>query len=181
MAGFEVSETSIPGLYRVDSKIIEDERGSVMVLHTNSDYEASGLPAIGTRPQTNAPLTRRGAIRGIHAEAAHKHVAVAYGEVYAAIVDLNPESPTFGQWEGFELERGQGLFVSSGLGNSFQGVSETSIYLYDFEAEWYPGMPGRACDPFDPELNIAWPIKDVIISEKDRRNPSLADIRSENA
>lgn len=180
MAGFEVRETTIPGLFRVDAKVIEDERGSVMVLHTDSGYSESGLPSIGNRPQTNAPLTHKGAIRGIHAEAAHKHVAVAYGEVYAAIVDLDPRSETFGQWEGFELTRGEGLFISSGLGNSFQGVSDTSIYLYDFEAEWYPGMPGRACNPLDPELSIPWPIKDVIISEKDRRNPSLADIRNES-
>src|SRR5438270_641386 len=86
-------------------------------------------------------------------------------------------SKVTGKWLGFELERGQGLFVTKGLGNSFQSVSEEpSVYLYYFEQEWVPGMPGVSCNPLDPTLNISWPIPEsggMIISEKDRSNPSL--------
>lgn len=159
--------------------MIEDERGSVMEFYRQSDFAAAGLPSLGERPQINAPLSVRGALRGIHAEAAHKLVALAAGRVYAAIVDLRKNSPTAGQWLGFELARGQGLFVASGLGNSFQSISqEPSVYLYCFEKEWAPGMPGTACHPLDPELAIDWPIPDgqgMITSDKDRNNPSLKE------
>ncbi len=169
--------TKIEGLWELNLKIISDERGSVMEFYRQSEFEALDLPSLGERPQVNAPLTVKGAIRGIHAESAHKFVSVAAGKVYAVIVDLRPDSPTAGQWQGFELERGRGLFVSKGLGNSFQSVSdEPSIYLYYFETEWHPGMPGSACNPLDSDLAISWPIPEnegMIISEKDRANPSL--------
>jgi dTDP-4-dehydrorhamnose 3,5-epimerase len=176
---FEVEKTDIEGLFTVRFKIFEDNRGSVMEFYRQSDFVAAGLPSLGERPQVNAPLTIKGAVRGIHAEFAHKLVSVASGEVYAVIVDLRPDSPTAGKWLGFTLRRGQGLFVSSGLGNSFQSVSEEpSIYLYYFEDEWRPDMPGVACNPLDPELAIDWPIADgtgMILSQKDRDNPSLQE------
>ena len=174
-----VSETEIEGLYTVDFKVFEDDRGSVMEFYRQSDFEAVGLPSLGERPQLNTPLTIKGALRGIHAEFAHKYVAVADGEVYTVIVDLRTESKTAGKWLGFKLGRGQGLFISKGLGNSFQSISDMpSTYLYYFEQEWKPGMPGKSCNPLDKELAIDWPIpydNGMIISEKDLNNPSLKE------
>lgn len=179
MSALEVNPTSIEGLFTVNFKVFEDDRGSVMEFYRQSDFEASGLPSLGERPQVNAPLTVKGALRGVHAEFAHKLVSVAGGEIYAVIVDLRKGSPTAGKWEGFTLKRGQGLFVSKGLGNSFQSTSdEPSVYLYYFEQEWRPDMPGTACNPLDPELSIDWPIKlgeGMIISEKDKNNPSMKE------
>lgn len=176
---FTVEKTDIEGLYTVKFKLFEDDRGSVMEFYRQSDFADSGLPSLGERPQVNAPLTVKGALRGIHAENAHKLVSVAGGQVYAAIVDLRSDSPTAGKWQGFFLNRGDGLFISKGLGNSFQSTSdEPSVYLYYFEEEWRPDMPGKACNPLDPELAIDWPIKEdggMIISDKDRNNPSLEE------
>jgi dTDP-4-dehydrorhamnose 3,5-epimerase len=176
---FEIEKTTIDGLFSIKFKVFEDDRGSVMEFYRQSDFEKSGLPTLDERPQLNAPLSLKGAVRGIHAEHAHKLVAVAGGAVYAVIVDLRSDSPTVGQWLGFSLSRGQGLFVSKGLGNSFQSTSdEPSVYLYYFEKEWQPGMPGKACNPLDATLSIDWPIKDgegMIISDKDRNNPSLEE------
>ncbi len=179
---FGVEKTEIEGLFTVNFKVFEDDRGSVMEFHRQSDFESAGLPSLGERPQVNAPLSVRGAVRGIHAEFAHKLVSVASGEIYAVIVDLRKDSPTAGKWQGFNLSRGQGLFVSSGLGNSFQSTSqEPSIYMYYFEKEWQPNMPGLACNPLDPELGIDWPIKlgeGMIISDKDQSSPSLKEALS---
>lgn len=179
-AEFKVNETKLAGLYQVEFKVIPDERGSVMEFYRQSEFAKSGLPSLDKRPQLNAPLSVKGAVRGIHAEEAHKLVAVAAGKVYAVIVDLRKGSKTTGQWQGFDLERGQGLFVSRGLGNSFQSISdEPSVYLYYFEAEWHPGMPGVSCNPLDSDLAIKWPLPEgggMIISEKDRNNPSFKEI-----
>lgn len=177
---FVTSTTSLEGLHRITYKQFTDERGSVKEFFRESDFVSAGLPSLGSRPQVNAPLTHKGGLRGIHAEFAHKLVSVASGQIYAVIVDLRKDSDTAGQWEAFELQRGEGLFISSGLGNSFQSVSEDpSIYLYYFEKEWQPDMPGAACNPLDPELGIPWPIpygEGMIISEKDLSNPSLREV-----
>jgi len=174
------SPTKLDGLFKVEFKIILDSRGSVMEFYRQSEFAATGLPNLNERPQLNAPMSIKGAVRGIHAESAHKLVAVASGKVYAVIVDLRQHSPTLGQWEGFELVRGQGLFISDGLGNSYQSTSdEPSVYLYYFEKEWQPGMPGMACNPLDPDLAIDWPIPEghgMIISEKDKNNPSFKEL-----
>ncbi len=174
---FAVATTEIEGLWTVKFKVFEDDRGSVMEFYRQSDFAGSGLPNLDERPQVNAPLSVKGALRGVHAEQAHKLVAVASGQVYAVIVDLRAGSPTAGKWQGFYLNRGDGLFVSNGLGNSFQSTSdEPSVYLYYFEDEWRPDMPGKSCNPLDPALGIDWPIKEeqgMIISEKDRNNPNL--------
>jgi dTDP-4-dehydrorhamnose 3,5-epimerase len=176
---FEITATEIEGLFTIKYKVFEDDRGSVMEFYRQSDFESAGLPSLGERPQVNAPLSVKGALRGIHAEQAHKLVSVAAGKVYAVIVDLRKESHTAGQWLGFDLARGDGLFVSRGLGNSFQSISEEpSVYLYYFEQEWRPDMPGASCNPLDPDLAIDWPISEgqgMIISEKDRSNPALKE------
>ena len=176
----QATKTKFDGLWQIQFKVIADPRGSVMEFYRQSEFDALGLPSLNERPQANAPLTNKGGVRGIHAESAHKLVSVASGKVYAVIVDLRKDSETVGQWQGFELTRGQGLFVSNGLGNSFQSVSdEPSVYLYYFETEWFPGMPGVSCNPLDSDLKIDWPIADgkgMIISEKDRNNPSLKEV-----
>lgn len=177
---FTAEKTDIEGLFKVQFKTVTDDRGSVMEFYRQSDFEKAGLPSLNDRPQVNAPLSSRGALRGIHAEEAHKLVCVAAGKIYAAIVDLRKGSETAGRWQGFELERGQGLFISKGLGNSFQTISdEPSVYLYYFEKEWTPDMPGVSCNPLDPELAITWPIGEkegMILSEKDRNNPTLREV-----
>ncbi len=176
----QATKSDIDGLYQIKFKLIEDDRGSVMEFYRQSEFEGLGLPSLNERPQLNAPLSFKGAVRGIHAEHAHKLVSVATGKVYAVIVDLRIESPTLGKWQGFELSRGQGLFITKGLGNSFQSISdEPSLYLYYFEQEWQPGMPGVSCNPLDKDLNIIWPIaegKGLIISEKDKNNLSFKEI-----
>ena len=180
MANLTAHPTSIDGLWTLEMRLFEDDRGSVMEFYRESDFVAAGLPSLGERPQVNAPWTVPGAIRGIHAEFAHKYLAVASGIAYAVIVDLRRESPTFGKWQGFTLRRGQGLFVSRGIGNSFQCIGqEPSVYLYYFELEWSPDMDGVYVNPLDPDLAIDWPIKEgdgMVVSEKDSNHPFLRDL-----
>jgi dTDP-4-dehydrorhamnose 3,5-epimerase len=164
---FRAEGTSIEGLWTIELKQFRDDRGVIREAYRQSDFEAAGLPSLGDRPQTNATETNRGGLRGIHAEDMHKFVTVVAGEVYAVIVDLRPDSPTAGQWLGFALTAGLGLFVSRGLGNAFQSISDDpSQYVYLFDVEWQPGMPGVHVTPLDPALRIDWPLE-PIISEKD--------------
>jgi dTDP-4-dehydrorhamnose 3,5-epimerase len=164
---FRAEPTRIDGLWTTQLKQASDSRGTVREAYRESEFAATGLPSLGARPQTNATETRKGGLRGIHGELAHKLVGVVAGRVYAVILDLRPASPTAGEWLDFTLGPGDGLFVSSGLGNSFQSISdEPSQYLYLFAEEWVPGMPGVHVTPLDPALGIEWPLE-PILSEKD--------------
>jgi dTDP-4-dehydrorhamnose 3,5-epimerase len=166
-----VETTAIEGLWSVRFREADDRRGVVRELYRESDFAASGLPSLGDRPQTNCTETRRGGLRGIHGELAHKLVGLVAGAGYAVAVDLRPSSPTAGRWLGFDLRPGQGLFLSAGLGNAYQSVSdEPSQYVYCFAVEWRPDMPGVHVSPLDPALAIDWPIggdEGMILSDKD--------------
>jgi dTDP-4-dehydrorhamnose 3,5-epimerase len=176
-------ETRIAGLWHVCVKQAVDDRGVVREFFRRSAFGEAGVPVGEGWPQINVTSSKRGVLRGIHAEAMDKYVMLGAGEAYAAVVDLRPDSPTAGEAEGFELAPGDGLFVSAGLGNSFQTTSAESTYVYWFSDEWRPGMPGFGADPLDPALaahGITWPIPvdrgdRGSISEKDATAPTIAD------
>ncbi|MGK2949452.1 MAG: dTDP-4-dehydrorhamnose 3,5-epimerase family protein [Acidimicrobiales bacterium] len=173
--------TAIEGLLVITMKQVHEERGTVRELFRASAFSAAGLPA-GPWAQVNATATRQGGIRGIHAEAMTKLVAVVAGEAHGAYVDLRPRSATRGAVVTVRLVPGVQVLVPEGVGNGFQAVAEgITEYLYCFDQEWAPGMAGQACNPLDPALGIDWPIAVDVddraqISAKDLAAPNLADL-----
>jgi dTDP-4-dehydrorhamnose 3,5-epimerase len=178
---FDARASAIDGLLVVTMKQVTDERGTVRELFRASAFEAVGLTGLQWR-QVNVTETKRGGIRGLHAEAMNKLVAVAAGEAFGAYVDLRPGSATRGAVVTVELRPGVQVFVPRGVGNGFQGVSDVPVqYVYCFDDEWQPGMPGMACNPLDPALAIPWPVPvdpddRSQVSEKDLNAPLFADL-----
>lgn len=176
---FEVAGSGIDGLWFVVSKQVGDERGVVREVFRRSAFESVGVD-VGRFEQINLTRSVRGVIRGMHAESVTKLVTVAAGEALGAYVDLRAGSASFGVVETLTLRPGVCAVVPSGVANGFQAVSETCEYLYCFDAEWRPDMPGTACTPL--ELGIDWPVPlevdDPRISVKDRSAPTLGELRA---
>ena len=177
---FDARDGSIDGLVIVTVKQITDERGTIRELYRRSAFESIGVP-IGQFRQINVTETRRGAVRGMHAEYMTKLVNVTIGEAFGAFVDLRHESPTFGAVDSVSLLPGVQVLVPAGVANGFQTVSDVSQYVYCFDDEWRPGMPGSSITPLDRELAIPWPLPidpddPAQISDKDRNAPSLAEV-----
>jgi dTDP-4-dehydrorhamnose 3,5-epimerase len=164
--------TRMEGLFQLGFTVHSDERGSFKEAFRADHAQAAGLPVFPI-VQTNISTSHRGVIRGIHAEPWEKYITVAAGTVFAAIVDLREDSPTFGEHETFEMNPEQGLFVARGFGNSFQALSDQSVYLYHVADHWRPRLSYPAIAYNDPDLAIAWPIKDVVVSAKDQANPTM--------
>jgi len=177
---FEARPTAIDGLLLLTMKQAIEERGTVREFYRESALAGAGIPSLGPWRQVNVTHTRRGALRGMHAEEMVKLVAVVAGEAFAAYVDLRPTSSTFGQVVTTTLTPGRQVLVPKGVGNGFQAVSEDGCqYLYCFDQEWGPGMAGMACTPLDPALAIDWPLPidpddPSQISPKDRDAPRLS-------
>lgn len=182
---FDARATSIDGLLVLTMKQVTDHRGTVRELYRRSAMDAAGVAPAGPWVQVNATETRQGAIRGLHAEAMNKLVAVVSGEAYGAYVDLRAGSPTFGEVVTVILVPGTQVLVPNGVANGFQATAlGATQYLYCFDAEWAPGMAGLACNPLDPALGIEWPVPvdpdDLAqVSEKDRNAPMLAELRQQ--
>jgi dTDP-4-dehydrorhamnose 3,5-epimerase len=171
---------AIEGLIVLTAKQVTDERGTVRELFRRSAFETAGIPLAPFR-QINVTESRRGAVRGMHAEDMTKLTSVAFGEAFGAYVDLRPGSPTFGAVDSVDLRPGVEVLVPAGVANGFQALTDPCQYVYCFDDEWRPGMPGRAVTPLDADLAIAWPVAidpddPSQISEKDRDAPRLADL-----
>lgn len=173
----KVEKTKIEGLYHITLDLFPDERGSFCEIWQNEKMTALGLPQFYP-VQFNIAESKKGALRGIHSEPWEKFIYVTDGEVFAAIADIRPESPSFGSVETFALGQGEALFLPRFVGNSYQALSEHVIYAYLVNAHWSPDVVYRAVRADDPDLAIPWPIpvSESIISDKDRRNPTLREL-----
>lgn len=169
-----IQQTTLSGVLKIDIDVIEDDRGSFRVPWQREQMIEAGLPDFGP-VQWNFSHSRRGVIRGIHAEPWDKFVHMAYGEATSVIVDLRKESPTYGKYEMFNASQASAFFIPKGMGNSFQITSELGVYAYLVSAHWKPGLAYQAVSFDDPTLNIPWPItgEGQIVSDKDRGNPSM--------
>jgi len=177
---FEARPTEIDGLAVITVKQVSDDRGTVRELFRASTH-AGATPAMPRQfAQVNLTSTRRGAIRGLHGEAMTKLVAVVAGEAFGAYVDARPGSHSFGTVVTVPLRLGIQVLVPNGVLNGFQATGETGCeYLYGFDVEWQPGMPGTGANPLDPELAIAWPIRidpddRALLSAKDAALPPFS-------
>lgn len=176
---------AIEGLVIVTSKQVTDDRGTVREAFRRSAYESIGID-LAPFQQLNITESRRGAIRGMHAEAMTKLTTVAAGEAFGAYVDLRAGSATYGIVETVGLSPGVQVLVPAGVANGFQALTDPCQYLYCFDAEWRLGMDGRACSPLDPDLAIAWPIAidqddPAMISPKDRSAPTFAELAGKDS
>ncbi|WBU38159.1 dTDP-4-dehydrorhamnose 3,5-epimerase family protein [Homoserinibacter sp. YIM 151385] len=178
---FELAETAIDGLLVLRAFQAADERGTVRELFRISRAEGiPGMPAAWS--QLNLTSSVRGAVRGLHGEAMTKLVTVAAGRAFGAYVDARPDSATRGEVVTVDLEPGVQVLVPAGVCNGFQALAEEPTeYLYCFDEEWRPGMPGVAVSPLDPELGIDWPIPidpedRAMLSAKDAAAPRLAEL-----
>ncbi len=177
MSNPRVTETDLKGLFVIDLVVNADSRGSFREAYQAAKVEALGLPKLGPIQWNISENLRPGIVRGIHAEPWDKYIHVVAGEVFAAIVDLRPESSTFGQHRTFTLNQSSALFVSRGFGNAYQVLKAPCAYGYLVNAHWQPGTTYPAINYADPDLNIAWPlpIRPDDVSDKDKKSPTLKE------
>jgi dTDP-4-dehydrorhamnose 3,5-epimerase len=127
--------------------------------------------------QLNHSRSRRGVLRGLHAEGWEKLVYVPHGEVFTAIADIRPDSPTFGRVETFSFDDAHRitLFLPRGVAHGYCVLSDEADYMYQVTA-YYDGSDTTAVAWDDPDLAVPWPISDPVLSARDQHNPLLRDL-----
>jgi dTDP-4-dehydrorhamnose 3,5-epimerase len=175
--GFEA--TAIPGVMLVTPRVHRDERGFFLETYHEPRYREHGiaLPFV----QDNHSRSRRHILRGLHGQSPNpqgKLVRCVAGAVWDVAVDVRLGSPTFGRHVGAELSAAnfRQLYVPPGLLHGFVVLSDEAEVEYkctrvydpagDFAVRWD-----------DPELAVPWPVRDPVLSEKDRGAPLLRDVR----
>ncbi len=175
---FIITEGKIKGVLIIERSAVSDERGFFREVWREVLLKEKGIEFLPV--QMNHSMSETGAIRGIHAERWDKLVYSATGKMWVPVVDLRPESATFGQYEEFLFDNTGGnlpkraLFLPKGIGNSICAIEGPVHYFYLVNAYWTPGS-SFAIKPFDEDLNIKWPIKNPIVAEKDLNAKSLRE------
>lgn len=174
-------KTTIPGLIEFKLPVHGDNRGWFKENFQREKFLEHGLPEDFEVIQNNISFNqKKGVTRGIHAEPWEKFISVAYGSVFAAIVDLRPTG-NFGAVEIFELNPGTAIFVPRGLGNSFQTLEDNTVYTYLVNDHWSPEAKYTFVNLADEELAIQWPIAldNAELSDKDKSHPTLIELKKE--
>lgn len=182
MGNFTFNETKIKDVYIIDVKTYGDNRGYFMETYKESDFKEAGLNY--NFVQDNQSSSRKGVLRGLHFQKTHpqaKLVRVIKGEVFDVAVDLRKNSPTYGQWVGVVLseENKRQFMIPRGFAHGFVVMSDYAEFAYKCDELYHPEDEGGIMWN-DPAIGIEWPeIGEIILSEKDKVHPSLADSKTE--
>ncbi|MCQ4872572.1 dTDP-4-dehydrorhamnose 3,5-epimerase [Butyricimonas paravirosa] len=176
----KVIETEIEGVVILEPQIFGDERGYFFESFSLKRFEEEVSKTVFV--QDNESKSKYGVLRGLHYQlppyTQAKLVRVVKGTVLDVAVDIRKGSPTFGKYVAVELseENKRQFFLPKGLAHGFAVLSEEAIFQYKCDEYYAPGHEG-AIRFDDPDLGIDWrlPLKDIILSEKDKKHPRLRD------
>jgi dTDP-4-dehydrorhamnose 3,5-epimerase len=176
--------TRIDGPRLIEPAVHPDGRGFFCETYRREWHEQIGIPAHLRFVQDNHSRSSAGVVRGMHfhvGDGVAKLVRCGRGAVVDVLVDIRRGSPTYGEWEAFELddESMRVLYAPIGFAHGFCALSETADVIYKQSTYYAPAIE-RAIAWDDPEIGIEWP-RDVelTVSERDGAAPRLAEIAHE--
>lgn len=170
-------ETSLAGAYVIELDKRGDDRGFFARAFCSREFCDHDL--VTTFVQVNNSLSgEKGTLRGMHYQlppkAETKIVRCIQGAFWDVILDLRPESPTFGRWFGAELSAANRrmMYVPKGFAHGFITLTEDAEAFY-FVDEFYASEYERGVRWDDPQFRIQWPATPAVISPKDRAHPDF--------
>ena len=171
----------IDGAWVADSPVWSDDRGFFREWFKSEDVKVATGREFGIE-QANISLSSAGTLRGIHYSVAPrgqtKWITCVSGSIQDVIVDIRPESKTFGQWIDVELkgDSGKAVLISEGLGHGFLALEDNTAVAYLVSTPFSP-TDEFEINPLDVKIGIKWgmDLSSLKISEKDKIAPTLAE------
>jgi len=169
--------TRLSGPILIEPTVHGDERGFFQEVYRRNVFAQLGI--LEDFVQDNHSRSRRGIVRGMHFQPGMaKLVRCVRGAIFDVLVDLRRGSPSFGQWEAFELSDANHhqLYCPDGFAHGFCVVSEVADVVYKTSSYYAPQLEGGfAFD--DPKVGIEWPAGiELIASPRDRSAQGLSEI-----
>jgi dTDP-4-dehydrorhamnose 3,5-epimerase len=173
-------DTRLDGLVLLEPVVHGDDRGFLVETFSEQAWREAGVDVEFV--QDNHSRSSGGILRGLHFQASPgqaKLVRCLRGRIWDVAVDLRRDSPTFGRWEGFELDdvRHRQLFIPKGFAHGFCVLGDIADVHYKLSTYYDPATEsGFRWD--DPDVGVEWPIDDPQVSERDANAPRLAEIQT---
>ena len=175
----QVISTQIKDVKIILPKVFGDERGFFLETFEKNRYQDM-LEIDNDFVQDNHSRSTKGVLRGLHYQTVHpqgKLVRVVRGEVFDVAVDIRPNSPTYGKWEGVILseENKKQFWIPPGLAHGFIVLSD--IADFEYKCTDYYNPTGEGCLLWnDPQVGIQWPLSNPMLSEKDKAGKLLKEL-----
>lgn len=175
----DIKNLKLCGTFEIVLKPIGDNRGFFMRTFDLNIFNQNNINKVWVQ-ENHSRSTQKGIIRGLHFQlppyTETKLVRCVNGSILDVFVDLRKNSPTFGQWDAIELsdENKKMVFIPRGFAHGFCTLTEESEVLYKVD-NFYSPENERGLLWNDSELNIEWPAKDPVLSEKDNKNMTLKE------
>jgi len=173
-----VVPTDLPGVVVIEPEVHADGRGFFLETYHAERYEQHGIP--GPFVQDNHSRSTAGTVRGLHLQLRRpqgKLIRVIEGEVYDVAVDVRRGSPSFGRWVAVTLtsDNFRQCYVPPGFAHGFCVVSPIAQVEYKC-TDLYDRASEIGVAWNDPALAIPWPVREPILSRRDSRHPTLAQL-----
>jgi dTDP-4-dehydrorhamnose 3,5-epimerase len=173
--------TRLDGPVLIEPAVYKDGRGFFLESYRRNRYAELGVAE--EMVQDNHSRSARGVVRGMHfqvGEGTSKLVRCARGSILDVVVDIRRGSPTFGEWEAFDLneENLRTLYCPVGFAHGFCVTSEVADVVYK-QSSYYDEELERGIAYDDPDVGIEWPPLELTVSQRDSTAPSLREIESE--
>jgi dTDP-4-dehydrorhamnose 3,5-epimerase len=168
-----VNPTRVQGAFLITSSVASDDRGWFTEVYQLRALAELGWDGAFVRSALSHNH-RRGTLRGLHFQrpphAEAKLVICISGAVYDVVADVRPGSPTFGQWDAFELtpDNRHALFLPEGVAHGYLTLAAESTVHYHL-SDYYAPQLGDGVRWDDPTLAIEWPMPPAVLSDQDRR------------
>lgn len=176
----EIIELPLSGAKLIKPRVFGDARGFFFESYSEARYRERGMAEVWV--QDNHSSSVKGTLRGLHYQSTPgqaKLVRVTRGRIFDAIVDIRPESPTFGKWHGEEIDAEQHcqVYIPVGFAHGFCVLSDVAEVQYKVSTP-YDAAHECAIRWNDPEIGLVWPVASPILSERDQTSESFAAFKA---
>jgi dTDP-4-dehydrorhamnose 3,5-epimerase len=176
-----IIQCALDGLLMIEPDVFGDDRGYFLESYQKARFTQAGIDQDFV--QDNISFSVRGTLRGLHFQVNHpqtKLVQVISGEIFDVAVDIRSDSPSFGKWSGVYLseENKRQLLIPAGFAHGFCVTSKNARVTYKCSDYYHPEDEGGILWS-DPQIGIHWPVKEPVISDKDKQFVLLRDLPSD--
>lgn len=174
----KITETDLDGVLIIEPDVYGDHRGFFFETYNQERYKKAGINQ--NFVQDNLSSSIKNTLRGLHFQITYpqaKLVQAITGEIFDVAVDIRPDSKTFGKWVGVLLSENnrKQFLIPEGFAHGFCVISDTALFSYKCSSFYRPDDEGGILWS-DPGIDIDWPVKTPILSDKDKNYNTLSQL-----
>ena len=170
-------KTDVVGAWLIEPAPHVDNRGRFFRAWCSREFAAQGIDFVPVQANMGFSV-RKGTVRGMHFQVTPaleaKLIRCTRGSMFDVVLDLRPDSSSYGKWYGEELSEDDGrmLYIPAQCAHGYQTLTDNTEMFY-MASEFYTPSAARGIRFDDPAFDIKWPLPATVVSEQDRNWPLI--------